>query len=184
MGLWPVQSLSACTRVHFTYIYFYYHSVYCSQSSRLASILPSTGNEPMPVKRQSQWIVIFKFVNRINNAACNSTQASICTRSLCFKCPILFWYANVTQGAFLLILLAVHITNICHFPWVNIRCESYCRVDGHLAFILKDLESNLCQNTCYSAEFFSISLRSFLPRFFFFNSTLKSFNHLCYKNCC
>jgi len=67
----------------------------------------------MPVTSQSQWNVILKLVNRINNPACNFTQACYCIRSLRFKCPILFRHANVTQGAFLLIFLAAHIKNIC-----------------------------------------------------------------------
>jgi len=114
----------------------------------------------------------------------NSTQGCIGTRSLRFKCPILFWHANVTPGAFLLTFLTAHITNTCHFPWVNIPCESYCRVAGHLASILKDLGSDLCQNTWYFAEFFFYFLQM-LSSTFFLNSKFKSFYHfMSHKNCC
>jgi len=95
----------------------------------------------------------------------NSAQACICIRFLRFKCPILCRHANVTRGAFLLIFLAAHIKNIWYFHWVNVLRESYCGVDDPLASILKDLGSNLCQNTFYSAAFFFISLWCFLLHF-------------------
>jgi hypothetical protein len=134
----------------------------------------------MPFASQSQWNVIFKFVNRINKAACNSTQACICTRSLRFKCPILFWHANVTQDAFLLKFLAAHITNICYFPWVNIPCESYCGVDGHPEG--SGIES-LPKYLLFSGIFFYFP--QMLSFTFFFNSTFKPFYHFVpHKNCC
>ena len=100
----------------------------------------------------------------------SSTQACICIPSLRFKCPILCRHANVTQGTFLLIFLAAHVTNIWHFPWANILHESYCGVDDQPASILKDLGSNLCQNTCYSAAFLFPSDVFF---YFFFKLNMK-----------